>query len=453
MTEPTRHRAGGTRSSLDRVITALEARGLSVRQSRSDSAMSACPVHDENTGSMHITWRGGPRGGGVLLYCHGCQAPAAQIVEALGLTMSDLFDEPLPEHERNQWRVGKSPARRRAGQRRGKLGRLPDLLPKQPVQRVDEPEHQWAEVERYPYFDHDGRLVQEVIREECDAEDKRHKQFRQLFVTREGRRVKRKPEEFYPVLYRAPQVAAAVKAGTEVWLLEGEKDVHTAEAQNLIATTNTQGGKSFPADLVDEFTNAQVVVVLDRDDVGWARGVDLHAKLSAVGATVRLRLPDLDEAKSDLTDHIEAGKTPDELQWVTVEEVSIWHDLTGVKDASKRVRQAVEQAEGRWALAEEGQDPEDNRRRAQRWALESQIRQEALRDLVDQLVAQGMRIGTAWVGEAIEAAEGILTEATEVARRTHLLTQVAIPESLRQPTATSNDNATATANSPVAPEA
>ena len=54
--------------------------------------MAGCPVHDERTPSLHITWRGGPRGGGVLLYCHGCQAQAEQIVEALGLTMSDLFD-------------------------------------------------------------------------------------------------------------------------------------------------------------------------------------------------------------------------------------------------------------------------------------------------------------------------------------------------------------------------
>lgn len=434
MTEPTRQSGGGgAHSSFDRVVNAIEARGLTTTSHRQHSVMAGCPVHDERTPSLHITWRGGPRGGGVLLYCHGCQAQAEQIVEAIGLTMSDLFDEPLPERDRSLYRVGKSPARRRAGQRRGKLGRLPSLLPKPAATPAPDVEHHWVEIERYPYVDHENRLVQEVIREECTAEGERHKQFRQLFVTREGRRVKRKPEEFYPVLYRAPQVAAAVKAGNEVWLLEGEKDVHTAERLGLVATTNTQGGKSFPADLVEEFTNAKVVVVLDRDSTGWARGVDLHAKLTAVGAKVLLRLPDVEQAKADFTDHVEAGKGLEELQWVAVEEVQVWHELTSVKDRSRSLNQAIEEALGRWELAEEGQDVEDNRRFAKRWALESQIRQESLRDLVDQVCAQGMRIGTAWVGEAIEAAELLLVEGTEAARRCHLRVQVPVPESLRPP--------------------
>lgn len=432
MTEPTRQPGGGgAHSSFDRVVNAIEARGLTTASHRQHSLMAGCPVHDERTPSLHITWRGGPRGGGVLLYCHGCQAQAEQIAEAIGLTMSDLFDEPLPERDRSLYRVGKSPSRRRAGERRGKLGRLPSLLPRSPATPAPEVEHHWAEIERYPYVDHENRLVQEVIREECTAEGERHKQFRQLFVTREGRRVKRKPEEFYPVLYRAPQVVAAVKAGREVWLLEGEKDVHTAERLGLVATTNTQGGKSFPADLVEEFTNARVVVVLDRDSTGWARGVDLHAKLTAVGANVLLRLPDLEGAKTDFTDHVEAGKGLDELQWVVVEEVAVWHELTSVKDRARSLHQAIEEAQGRWGLAEEGQEVEDNRRFAKRWALESQVRQESLRDLVDQLCAAGMRIGTAWVGEAIEAAEALLVEGTEAARRCHMQVQVPVPESLR----------------------
>ena len=432
MTEPTRQSGGGgAHSSFDRVVNAIEARGLTTASRRQHSLMAGCPVHDERTPSLHITWRGGPRGGGVLLYCHGCQAQAEQIVEALSLTMSDLFDEPLPERDRSLYRVGKSPSRRRAGQRRGKLGRLPSLLPKPPAAPVPAVEHHWVEIERYPYVDHEDRLVQEVIREECTAEGERHKQFRQLFVTRDGRRVKRKPEEFYPVIYRAPQVAAAVKAGSEVWLLEGEKDVHTAERLGLVATTNTQGGKSFPADLVEEFTNARVVVVLDRDSTGWARGVDLHAKLTGVGAKVLLRLPDLEDAKTDFTDHIEAGKGLDALQWVAVEEVAVWHELTSVKDRARSLQQAIEEAQGRWELADEGQDVEDNRRFAKRWALESQVRQESLRDLVDQLCAAGMRIGTEWVGEAIEAAEALLAEGTEAARRCHLQVQVPVPESLR----------------------
>lgn len=423
----------GPRSSLDRVLHALERQGLTTRSVRPNSFMASCPVHDDSTPSLHVTWRSGQRGGGVLLFCHGCRALGDQIVEAIGLTMADLFDEPLPERDRSIERVGKSPARRSAGQRRGKLGRLPALITpaSEPAPDI---RHTWMEVERYPYVDQDARLVQEVIREECAAEGVRHKQFRQLFVTHSGRRVGTKPEGFNPVLYRAPQIAAAVRAGQEVWLLEGEKDVHTAESLGLVATTNTQGGKSFPEALAGDLAGARVVVVLDRDATGWARGVDLHAKLTHVGATVLLRLPAVTEAKSDLTDHIEAGRSLDELLRVSVEEVATWHALTAVRDKARMLAQAVAQARARWQLAKEAkeaQEAEDNRRLAKRWTLEAQIRQETLRDLVDQVYGQGMRVGTEWVGEAIEEADRLLTETTELARRCHLEVEVPVPASLR----------------------
>ena len=89
-----------------------------------------------------------------------------------------------------------------------------------------------------------------------------------------------------------------------------------------------------------------------------------------------LRLPDLEDAKTDFTDHVEAGKGLDALQWVAVEEVAVWHELTSVKDRARSLQQAIEEAQGRWELAAEGQDVEDNRRFAKRWALESQVRQE-----------------------------------------------------------------------------
>lgn len=397
--------------------------------------MACCPVHEDSTPSLHVTWRRGHRGGGVLVFCHGCQAQADQIAEALGLTLADLFDEPLPERDRSTTRVGKSVERRRAGRRRGRLGPLPEPLVTVQRTTADDgqvPEDLWREVRRYPYTDHEGRLVQEVIREEAVGPDgKRHKRFRQIFVTREGRRVKRKPPEFYPVLFRAPEVKAAVRDGQAVWLLEGEKDVETAEAQGLVATTNTQGGKSFPSDLVDELAGAHVVVVLDRDATGWARGVDLHTKLTAAGAKVSLRLPAVLEDKADFTDHIEAGFTLEELERVAVDEVRTWDTLSAVLAKAKMVRLAVEETRARWALVEEGTDKEENQRFARRWALEAQIRHEALRDLVDQVYAHACKVGTVWVGDAMEAADAALAEATDLARKVHLEVGVAVPESLR----------------------
>lgn len=426
-------RSGGPRASLDRIRAAVDRQNLKVGESKPYGFKVCCPVHDETTPSLNVTWRSGQRGGGVLLFCHGCQATADQIVEALGLSMADLFDEPLPERDWGLSRVSKSPARRQAGQRRGKLGPLPALIARTAAASVDDAEHQWAEVDRYPYVDHDGRLVQEVLREECTAEVQRHKRFRQLFVTGDGRRVSRKPEGFYPVLYRAPQVAAAVREGRDVWLLEGEKDVHSAERLGLVGTTNTQGGKSFPEDLVDELSNARVIVLLDRDATGWARGVDLHAKLTKVGATVLLRLPAVEHDKADFTDHLEAGLALETLVRVSVEEVATWHALSAVTAKAKTLDQAVAEARAHWVLAEEGKDVENHRRYARRWALETQVRQEALRALVDKVYGLGMRVGTEWVAQAMESADQALTAATEAARRCHLDVGVPVPASLHEP--------------------
>lgn len=424
----------GPRASLDRVLKAFEAQGLTIQNHRLDSFMASCPVHDDNTPSLHVTWRRGERGGGVLLHCHGCQAHAEQIVEALGLTMTDLFDEPLPERDRSLDRVGKSTARRRAGQRRGKLGPLPRPITRIPAP-VENVEHAWHEVDRYRYVNRDGELVQEVVRQECTAHGDRHKQFKQLFVG--ARRDGSAPAGFVPVLYRAPQVAEAVRTGVEVWVVEGEKDVHTAESLGLVATTNTQGGRAFPDHLVEEFRNARVVVVLDRDATGWARGVELHSKFTAVGATVSLRLPAVDFAKADLTDHVTAGHGIDELLAVSIGEITGRHALAtslgAAQSKAKSVDQAVREAYARHELAEAGEDPQDNERFATRWVLESQVRHEALRDLVDQVYAVASRFGTDWAGEAMRVADQLLSEATTAARRCHLDLGVPVPESLREP--------------------
>ena len=182
---------------------------------------------------------------------------------------------------------------------------------------------------------------------------------------------------------------------------------------------------------------------------GWARGVDLHAKLTKANAKVRLRLPAVDRPKADLTDHVEAGLGLDELISVCVDEVATWHALTAVRDKAKLLQQAIDEAKARRELVENGQDVEDNRRFAKRWVLETQIRQEALRDLTDQVWAHGMRVGTDWAGEAMEAADRLLTEGTELARRCHLDLGVPVPESLRPATTTKHSKqAVATEASP-----
>ena len=210
-----------------------------------------------------------------------------------------------------------------------------------------------------------------------------------------------KPAGFVPVLYRAPQVRQAVEAGQPVWLMEGEKDVETAErALGVVATTNTQGGRSFPAALVGEL-GPDVHVVLDRDATGWARGVDLHGKLTAAGAAVHLWLPAVTAAKADLTDHVEAGFGVADLVSVHLEEVAAWDALAGAEAKCDDLEKAAGQARARLELAGQAQQQDsdrEHRRHAHRWALETQIRHEALHDLVNRVHCHGLKVGTEWAG-------------------------------------------------------
>lgn len=424
------------RVSLDRVLAELSRQGVPVPTPRASGVMVSCPLHDETTPSMHVTWQPGRQGGYTLLHCFGCQARAEDLVVALGLTMADLFDEPLPDRDKTFTRVGKSPQQRMSGHRRGRLGRLPALITRSAAVAEPVMEHRWREVTRYPYVDLRGALVQEVIREECTAEGDLHKQFRQEFITANGRRVRRKPDGFAPVLYRAPQIRAAITSGTPVWLLEGEKDVATAETLGLVATTNTQGGKAFPDDLVDCLRGADVFVVLDRDPTGWARGVELHQKLTGVAAKVRLLLPIPDHAKADFTDHVEAGHGVNDLIDVDVEEVATWHAYAAAVERGKLLRQAVAEAAAHLERVEAGEDVETHRKHAQRWALETQVRHEALRELADRVHGHGLRVGTVWAGAAMLAADQLVTESTEQARRCHHQAGVAVPAALRPAAAT-----------------
>lgn len=81
---------GLNNTAFDRLISALESQGCSVRTNGDGKAMAGCPAHDDHKPSLSVSSR--RDGKGVVVHCHaGC--PAADIVAALNMTMSDLFDE------------------------------------------------------------------------------------------------------------------------------------------------------------------------------------------------------------------------------------------------------------------------------------------------------------------------------------------------------------------------
>src|SRR5690606_12667989 len=85
----------------------------------------------------------------------------------------------------------------------------------------------------YDYTDADGKLLYQV----CRTATKDFRQRRPDPAKKSGwawnlNGVSR-------TLYRLPKVIDAVKSGREVWLCEGEKDVHELEAVGMIATCNS----------------------------------------------------------------------------------------------------------------------------------------------------------------------------------------------------------------------
>ncbi|MCT7353619.1 toprim domain-containing protein [Streptomyces sp. 15-116A] len=239
----------------DRVLDALSSRGCSVR-----GKSAQCPAHEDRSPSLSIGRR--KDGNGVVLNCHAGCAPE-DVVAALGLTMQDLFDEPLEKRERPQV------------------------------------------VAQYPYVDEHGQLLLTVKRLEPGYDGQR-KTFRQYAP--DG---KPKVSGIRRVLYRLPEVLATAKAGGTVFIVEGEKDADNLAAQGACATTSIGGAGKWN----DAYTTAlrgagEVIIIRDRDDPGRRHAEQVAASVRAAGIAVRI----LEPAKGkDISDHLAAGLGFDDL--------------------------------------------------------------------------------------------------------------------------------------------
>jgi hypothetical protein len=225
-----------------------------------------CPAHDDQHRSLSV---GVGKEGQVLLHCFaGCTAQ--EIVAALDLTMRDLFPRG-PESHRGNGAAGK---------------------PK--ITAV------------YPYVDEEGEPLFEVCRIE-PGPDGKPKTFRQ-----------RKPDGTWnvagvrPVPYRLPRLLAA-PTGTTIYVVEGEKDVHTLEALGLVGTTNAAGAGKWKPELNEHFRDRDVAILPDNDEPGRRHARSVAAQLRGVAASVKVvQLPGLAE-KQDVTDWVLAGGTREKL--------------------------------------------------------------------------------------------------------------------------------------------
>jgi hypothetical protein len=284
------------------------ARGYGIDLEKEGAEWKACcPFHQEDTPSWKI-FKG--RDGKARYECFGCQAKgdAADLVRHL---------ENLPDAKAALTRLheivhgsapapaaGPRPAQPSASSAGGRSTQASNGTRK----RRTKPGRELAV---YDYHNAAGELVFQVVRKEL-IDTATHEVAGKTFLQRhkglDGAFVWNL-DGIERVLYRMPKVLTADR----VWLVEGEKDVHTLEGLGLVATTIPGGAR---ANWAPGFTLAlaarQVVLCGDSDKPGQEHMARAALELrSAAAALFKAAMP---EGIKDVTDYMAAGHTLADLE-------------------------------------------------------------------------------------------------------------------------------------------
>jgi hypothetical protein len=242
-------------------------------QRNGDRWTARCPAHDDRTPSLSI---GEGDDGRALLKCHkGCETE--EIVREAGLSMRDLFSDDVD----TSWSPFGDEAK---------------------------------EAAVYEYVAGSGEVRFEVVR--FELADPTHPAYPdKTFIQRvPGKGWGRKKHGARPILYRLPDVLEAAAKGRVVFVVEGEKDVHTLEEMGFTATCNPGGAGKWRDAYSRALKGAHVVILADNDPAGRDHAREVSRSTYPHAASVRIvKLPDLPK-KGDVTDWLGAGHTADELK-------------------------------------------------------------------------------------------------------------------------------------------
>ncbi len=162
------------------------------------------------------------------------------------------------------------------------------------------------EVAAYDYHDEAGELLFQVVRFEP-------KDFRQRRPDGRGG-WEWKLGKLRRVLYRLPELLAAMEAGNTIFIAEGEKAVDALRAAGLAATCSPGGAGKWRAEYCAALRGAAVVVLPDNDDAGRAHAASVAEALAGIVADLRvLALPGLPD-KGDVADWMGQGGSAADLR-------------------------------------------------------------------------------------------------------------------------------------------
>jgi len=250
-------------ATLRDAVTALTRLGCKPTKS-GDGYVAYCPIH-ESDGQGHKPSLSISKGDkvDVLIHCHaGCSHES--IVQAMGIT-------PAPRHN------GKK--------------------------RI---------VATYHYQTAEGINVRDKVRHVPKDFRIRHRDAAGNWIYKAG--------DGPAVLYRLPELRAAIAEGRTVFVVEGEKDADRLASLGLVATCNIEGAAkpNQRAKWKPEYTEqlsgaASVALMPDNDEPGLEHMRHIAGQLAGKVGEVRwLELPGLPE-KGDVSDWLDAGGTVDEL--------------------------------------------------------------------------------------------------------------------------------------------
>lgn len=252
-----------------------------------------CPVHKDSNPSASVRESDS---GKILFHCHGCNATMADVCERLGIDIIETMGQ-------------------------------------EAIEKKKERDRSWGTfVCAYKYTDETGKIVfikdryvkdgKKTFIQKCPPDVGSTKKW-EWGLSKLVERGQRRP------VYMLPELLHGIRAGREVWFVEGEKDALSLKAEGLVATTTSEGANGGWQEHYSEyFEGAKCVIIVPDNDKppadtatpGW-QGQDYavlkREKLTAAGIKCRVvEVPELVNGKrcKDVTDYFEAGGTVDELQ-------------------------------------------------------------------------------------------------------------------------------------------
>lgn len=263
-------------------------------RSAGDGKVANCPGHDDRRQSLSV---GKGDGGRILINCH-AECEPAHIVRVMGLEMRDLMgEEGSPSVSHN-----------------GSWGNKREV------------------VATYSYQDAMGVDLFEAVR----FEPKGFAQRRKPQSSDDPSKVKFgyvwSLDGIATVLYRLPYLERADKSEI-VYVVEGEKDVHTLEEYGLLATCCPMGAGKWKRHYNHHLEGRLVCIIPDNDRAGHKHAEQVLDSVEKVAKSAAIvTLEDLPE-KGDVTDWFQLGLgTPEQLREMAKVALGCNHKVATIAD-------------------------------------------------------------------------------------------------------------------------